>query len=459
MSAPDPPAPGPSWARRRLHFVGIGGAGMSGLALVARALGAEVTGSDRAESPYLDRVREAGIEPAIGHAAENLPGEGEASGRPPEVVVSTAIAPDNPERAAARERGLRELHRAQLLGEVAALRRCVGVTGTHGKSTTSAMLVRILREAGLDPSYLVGAELTETGANAAWGTGEWIVVEADESDRSLLHLRPEVAVLTNLELDHHSTYSSRLDLEATMREFLAGAAHAVVWDRPRLLALRAGPVAPFDAAGVELDARGARFAWTPPGGSSAVDVDLPVPGAHNALNAAAALTAAALAGVDPERAAAALAAFRPAGRRFERVGETPPGALVYDDYAHHPTEVGATIRAARTLGPPRVVAAFQPHLYSRTAALWREFGAALALADVVVVLEVYRAREDPAAWPGVSGRLVAAATADAAGGRTVAWLPGFDEAEAFLRRELRAGDLLLTLGAGDVDALAHRLVT
>ena len=453
------------WAGRRLHLVGVGGAGMSGLAVVAAALGAEVTGSDQADSPYLEPVRAAGISPVIGHAAANVPEDAE-------VVVSTAISEDNPERVVARERGGRELHRGELLAEVAALRRCIAVTGTHGKSTTAAMLVRVLREAGLDPSYLVGAELTETGANAGWGAGEWIVVEADESDRSLLHLRPEIAVVTNLELDHHSTYSSRLDLEETMRRFLSQARRSVVWSTPGLRALAGEGAVEFEVPDATLHPDGSRFSWEPPaaglgaGADTAagreargapLEVRLPVPGRHNALNAAAALAAAALAGVEPEVAAAALAGFRPAGRRFERVGETESGAVVYDDYAHHPTEVAATLAAARTLGPRRVLAAFQPHLFSRTAALWREFGAALAAADVAVVLDVYRAREDPADWPGIDGRLVAAATADAALGRPVAWLPGMEDAERFLRDRLRPGDLLVTLGAGDVDRLAHRL--
>jgi UDP-N-acetylmuramate--alanine ligase len=434
------------WADRRLHFVGIGGAGMSGLAIVARALGAQVSGSDAAESAYLDGVRNAGVEPSIGHDAANLP-----EGDDVEVVYSTAVPLDNPERAAARERGLRERHRGELLGEVSALKRCIAVTGTHGKTTTAAMLHRILLGAGLQPSYLVGAELRETGTNAEWAEGEWLVVEADESDRSLLHLQPEIAVLTNLELDHHTTYASLLDLEATMREFLERASEAVVWDRTELLALREGSVA-FDAPEPALEAGGSRFRW------EAGEVWVPVPGAHNALNAAAALEASRLAGVAPDDARSALAEFRPAGRRFERVGETETGAEVYDDYAHHPTEVRATIDAARTLEPARVVAAFQPHLYSRTAALWRQFGDALALADVAVVLDIYRAREDAADFPGVSGLLVAEAAADAGEGRPVAWMPGFDEAERFLRGALRSGDLLLTLGAGDVDQLGRRLV-
>jgi UDP-N-acetylmuramate--alanine ligase len=447
-AAPGEGASATPWADRRLHFVGVGGAGMSGLALVARALGAAVTGSDRAESPYLEELRAAGIAPVVGHDAAHLP-EGEGV----ELVYSTAVPEDNPERAAAAARGVRQLHRGELLAEVAALKRCIAITGTHGKTTTSAMLVHVLRECGLDPAYLVGGELRDTGDNAGWGTGEWIVVEADESDRSLLLLRPEIAVLTNLELDHHSTYGSRLDLEDTAREFLGNAERTVVWDRPELLALAGAAAAErFDVPAPALDPGGSRFEW------EGHDVRLRVPGAHNALDAAAALTAARLAGADPAAAAASLESFSGASRRFERVGETAGGAVVYDDYAHHPTEVRATIDAARTLEPGRVIAVFQPHLYSRTAALWREFGAALAGADLPVVLDVYRAREDPADWPGISGRLIAAAAADAAAGRRVAWLPGFDAAAAFLQAELREGDLCLTLGAGDVDVLGRRLV-
>jgi UDP-N-acetylmuramate--alanine ligase len=314
------------------------------------------------------------------------------------------------------------------------------------------MVVHVLRECGMDPAYLVGGEPRDTGRNAGWGEGEWIVVEADESDRSLLRLRPEIAVVTNLELDHHTTYSSHLELEETVRDFLAGGEQAVLWDRPELRALRAGPVQTFDVTDPEAGPDGVGFTWE--GRKAWVGL----PGVHNALNAAASLTAVRLAGADPGEAVAALAGFRGTRRRFERVGQTAAGGVVYDDYAHHPTEVRATIAAARTLGPGRVVAVFQPHLYSRTAALWREFGAALALADLPVVLDVYRAREDPARWPGISGRLVAEAAADAAGGRTVAWLPGFDDAEPFLRERLRDGDLCLTLGAGDVDELGRRLV-
>jgi UDP-N-acetylmuramate--alanine ligase len=435
--------PSPDWSSRRLHFVGIGGAGMSGLALVARALGAQVTGSDRGESGYTEHLREHGIEPVIGHAAANVPAGAE-------VVYSTAVPPDNPERRAAESR---ELHRADLLAQIAALKRCIAVTGTHGKTTTSAMVVHALRGAGLDPAYVIGGELRGTGANAAWGEGEWIVVEADESDRSLLKLAPDVAVLTNAELDHHSTYSSRLDLEQTFRVFVARAEDGVaVWDRPQLRALCPPDALPYDATDVVLSTDGSRFHFR------GIEVALAVPGAHNAINAAGALTASVIAGADAARAAAALADFGGARRRFELLGHTSSGVAVYDDYAHHPTEVAAAIAAARTLEPARLIAVFQPHLYSRTRSLAREFGAALAQADIAAVLSIYPARERADDFPGVDGRLVAEAAADAGRGRTVAWLPGFDDVRSFLCASLREGDLCLMMGAGDIDALGRSLV-
>jgi UDP-N-acetylmuramate--alanine ligase len=378
----------------------------------------------------------------IGHAAQNVPAGAE-------VVYSTAIGVDNPERGAAEV----EMHRADMLAQIAALRRCIAVTGTHGKTTTSAMIVHVLRGCGLDPSYVVGGELSTTGSNAGWGAGEWIVIEADESDRSLLKLTPEIAVLTNAELDHHSTYRSLRDLEETFRTFMARAGErAVVWDRPALRAICPPAAVPYDAPDPVLDQTGSRFDWR------GLQVSLSVPGAHNAVNAAGALTACALAGAEPSRAVAAIADFSGARRRLERIGETTAGAAVYDDYAHHPTEVAAAIAAARTLSAGRLIAIFQPHLYSRTRALAREFGQALAAADVCGVLSVYPARERADDFPGIDGRLVASAAADAGGGRTVAWLPSFDDARLYLGSLLRPGDLCLMMGAGDIDALGRSLL-
>jgi UDP-N-acetylmuramate--alanine ligase len=435
------------WSGRRLHFIGIGGAGMSGLALVAHSLGAVVTGSDRASSSYTARLEEAGIPVSVGHVAGAVPDGAE-------VVVSTAISEDNPELAAARSAGAVVLHRGDLLGEVSRLRRCVAVAGTHGKTTTASMVAHVLVGVGLDPSYLIGGELRTTGTNAAWGSGSWLVVEADESDRSFLKLSPSFAVVTNVELDHHATYRSLLELEEAMAAFCGRASLSAGW-------VSAG--APVDSTfGIEAGDLAARDVVLGDGGSSfsvdGVSVVLAVPGRHNVLNALGALAACRAAGVSLEEAATALASFDGARRRFERVGRTAAGTEVYDDYAHHPTEVRATLEAARTLGCSRVVACFQPHLFSRTAMLARAFGEALALADVVCVLDVYPAREDAADWPGVSGWLVAAAAASAARGRRVFWTPTMEEAASALGAVLGAGDLLLTLGAGDVDSLARRLV-
>ncbi len=440
------------WAGRRLHFIAIGGAGMSGLALVAHALGATVTGSDRAESAYLAPLREEGIEPVVGHAPGNLP-----PGEDVEVVVSTAIAPDNPERAAAAARGLRELHRGELLAEVTRQKPTLAVAGTHGKTTTSSMAAHALLRMGEDPSYLIGGELRTTGRNAAWGAGEWLVVEADESDRSFLRLAPQISIVTNVELDHHATYGSRAEVEAAFGQFLAQSGRCIIWDgpdaEPFLDRVGIGEAGFFRADDVDLRPDGSEFTW------AEQRVRLRVPGAHNVLNAAAALTALVMTGLPRERLAGTLEDFGGAGRRFEALGATASGAAVVDDYAHHPTEVEAALAAARTLRPRRVVAVFQPHLYSRTQQLAREFGAALAAADVVCVVGISPARERGEDFPGVSGLAIAEAAADVAGGRSVLWMPGFDDARPVLAELLRDGDLCLVLGAGNVVELGRSLVT
>jgi UDP-N-acetylmuramate--alanine ligase len=414
---------------------------MSGLALVARQLGAEVTGSDRADSSYMERLRTAGLKPAVGPDAANVPEDAE-------VVVSTAIGDDNPELAAARERGQRVIHRGDLLAELCSERRLIAVAGTHGKTTTAAMTVHILREAGADPAFFVGGELPGAGpggetTNADWGDGEWAVAEADESDASFLKLSPEVAVVTNLELDHHSRWGSLVELEAAFAEFVSGAKHVVAGETVGAAVLDAAPGA--EVRVIDLD-------------RPAVELDLPLPGRHNLANALAAVRAAAAAGIDPEEGARALSTVPGVARRLEHKGERN-GAVIYDDYAHHPTEVAATLAAARELGPRRLIAAFQPHLYSRTKALAPEFGSALAAADEVMVLDVYPAREEPVGrLEGVSGRMVAAAAADRAGGRPVWWLPDAETAARALSPRLGEGDLLITIGAGDIFKLAEALV-
>jgi UDP-N-acetylmuramate--alanine ligase len=441
------------WRGRRLHLIGVGGAGMSGYARAASELGAQVTGSDAAASPYLEALVADGVVRAdVGHRAGNLP-----AGEGIEVVYSSAVPDDNVELVEARRRGLALHPRAWLLGELTSMRQTIAVAGTHGKTTTAAMAVHALRAAGLDPGWLVGGLPGGGLANAHWSGGEWLVVEADESDRSMLSLQVCIAVLTNIELDHHATFSSLTELQDAFASFLALARRAiVVYDSPELLALAAGAggaeVIPYQPDGYELTPGAARFAWR------GEEVSLAVPGAHNVANALAALEAARVAGVPTRVAADALASFTGAGRRFQLVGTTPQGALVYDDYAHHPTEIEATLAAARTLQPQRLVAVFQPHLYSRTKLLARRFGQALASADAAVLLDVYPARERAGDFPGVSGLLLAETTADAAAGKPVYWLPRFADAEPVLRAMLRAGDLCVTMGAGDVDSLARGLV-
>lgn len=444
------------WDGRQLHFIGVGGAGMSGYARAAHALGARVSGSDRADSPYLRLLREEGVlDGAIGHDEANVP-----PGEDVEIVYSSAVPADTPERVAARRRGLVEHPRAELLGELSAMRRTIAVAGAHGKTTTSSMIAWALREQGLDPGWLIGGPIGAGLANSHWGRGEWLVVEADESDRSMLSLSVEIAVLTNIELDHHTTFGSLRELRETFRRFLALARRAiVVWDRPDLVELVVASQAEAPRGDREVVAYDVPSIWAREGGCGfewhGQAVELSVPGAHNALNAAAALEAARLAGVD---ASTSLEGFRGAGRRFQRVGETVRGALVIDDYAHHPTEVAATLNAARTLEHERLIAVFQPHLYSRTALLAGEFGAALALADVVVLLDVYPARERAEDHPGVSGLTLARAAAERSAGRAVYWLPGFDQAQRVLDWLLREGDVCLIMGAGNVDELARRLV-
>jgi UDP-N-acetylmuramate--alanine ligase len=355
---------------------------MSGYARAAHALGATVTGSDLVAGAALERLQRDGIATIVlGHDGANVP-----AGDDVELVYSSAVDAENPERRAARERGLREVPRAELLSELTALRRTIAVGGTHGKTTTAAMIVHALLGADMDPGWLVGAAPGPDLENARWGEGEWLVVEADESDGSMLSIAAEIALVTNVELDHHTSFASLAAVRELFRAFLAPAQEAIVWDRPELRALRAGPIHTYDANDVVLAPGGSRLRWR------GREVALQVPGAHNAVNASGALEAATLAGAPDAQAAAGLERFTGAARRFEVLGAGPQGALIVSDYAHHPTEVAATLLAARTLRQRRVVAVFQPHLFSRTALLAREFGAALALADVAAVLDVYPAR-------------------------------------------------------------------
>jgi UDP-N-acetylmuramate--alanine ligase len=395
-------------AGRQLWFVGIGGAGMSALALVAKEWGAEVSGSDRARSAYTDRLEAAGIPVAIGHDAANVPGG-------TEVIVSSAIASDNPEVVHARVK-----KRAELLAEFVELRPSIVVAGAHGKTTTSGMIAFVLERLGRDPAFLIGGEIPQLGGNAAAGEG-WLVAEGDESDRSLELLRPRVAVLTNVELDHHATFASEAEVRELFEHWLAAAPEAVRGD--------------------ELEP---------------VTLPLAVPGEHNRRNAATALGALERAGVERADAERVLPEFAGAGRRFELRGEAG-GVRVYDDYGHHPREIAATLEAARAAANGgRVLVAFQPHLYSRTRHLAHELGRELAAADVVAVTSIYPAREEPV--PGVEGTLVVEELASERPGMPVGWMPGLEDAARYLARRARPGDLVLTIGAGDVERVGPLLL-
>ncbi|MDQ5894329.1 MAG: UDP-N-acetylmuramate--L-alanine ligase [Actinomycetota bacterium] len=433
-----------SWDERRIHLIGIGGAGMSGLAWAANQLGAEVSGSDRSESSYTERLRSAGVSIAIGHDAGNLPAGAE-------VVISTAIPEDNPELVAAREQGNPVRHRSELLAELCSTRRQIAVAGTHGKTTTTGMLTFALRELGGDPGFFIGGELPGFGpeggaANSGWGEGEWVLIEADESDGSFLTLDPEIAVITNIEMDHHARWENLTQLRDAFNDFASKARVVVVpaADSELIASLEAPDrkIVPFDV--------------NQPGPD---ELDLSVPGAHNRLNARAAIGALTEAGFPQEDAVRALRGFTGVKRRQEFKGECE-GARVYDDYAHHPTEVEAALNAFREFDPDRLIAVFQPHLYSRTKIFSQQFGAALALADEIVVLDVYPAREEPVGpLEGVSGLDVLRAAADRAGGRPAYWAPDLDSAERIVRSRAADGAVIATIGAGDITKLSDRLVS
>ncbi len=447
-----------------VHFIGIGGAGMSGIARILLARGERVTGSDARESATVLALRALGAEVHVGHDAAHLPDP------PATVVVSSAIRESNPELAAARARGLPVEHRATALAALTRGRRLAAVTGTAGKTSTTSMLTVALQHGGLDPSFAIGGDLATSGSGAHEGTGDIFVAEADESDASFLAFSPEVAIVTNVEADHLDHYGSPAAYVAAFDEFLGriipGGTLVTCLDDPGAAAL----AATARARGIRVrsygkaegaDARLVAFRPDGPGARIVLALDgvehrlrLPVPGAHMALNALAALLAGVALGAPAEGLLEGLAAFDGVRRRFEFRGRAA-GVAVYDDYAHHPTKVAAQLRAARDVaGTGRVVVAFQPHLYSRTRQFAREFGTALGLADEVVVLDVYGAREDPE--PGVSGALVAEHVPLAP--EHVRFVPRWAEVPAVVAGMARSGDLVITMGAGDITVLAPEIL-
>ncbi len=437
---------------RRVHVVGIGGAGMSAIATVLARMGHRVTGSDLKESRGLERLRLLGVRADVGHRAENVPPDVDA------VVVSTAIPDSNAEVRTAAERGLPVLRRADALRALVSTRRTVAVAGSHGKTTSSSMLALILRAAGWRPSFIIGGDLNEVGTNAAYDDGEWLVVEADESDGTFLELAPEAGIVTNIEPDHLDHYGGFAGLTAAFEEFFAGipGARVVCADDPiarRLTAAHPGAVtygfdenATYRIVSYEGDRGGSRFAVHRDGRELGT-IDLPVPGRHNAANATGATALARELGAPFEAAVDAMRGFGGVARRFQFRGEID-GVTLVDDYAHIPGEIAAMIEAAREGGWGRVIVVFQPHRYTRTARLWRDFAEAFTGADQVVLTDVYAANESP--QPGVSGRLILGAVLDAHPALPVVYLPRRADVVQHALRLARPGDVVLTLGAGDL---------
>jgi UDP-N-acetylmuramate--alanine ligase len=434
-----------------VHLVGIGGAGMRNLARLFLARGVAVSGSDLKDSAGLRELAAAGARVRVGHDPSSLD-------RPDVVVISSAIRPDNPELATAQEAGTPVWARQQAIAAFAEAHRSIAVSGTTGKTTTTSMIATVLERAGLDPTYLIGGDLNESGSGARAGEGDLFVFEADESDGSFLLVDPEIGVVTNVAADHLDFYAGGEDeVRSAFAEFMRRCARVVVCaddfgarevlDRAGVDAVRYGEAADADVR-LEMTSPGpggARGRVTVEG--SSVPLELRIDGAHNLLDAAAAVAVGGLVGVSPATAAAALATFGGVHRRFEHRGRAR-GADFVDDYAQVPREIAATLEVARAKQPGRLIAVIQPHRYWRTRALWRELGASVTAADLVVVMDVYGAEQDPI--PGVTGALVVEGVRLAAPDREVVYTPHHDETIEFLTNEVRPGDLVVTLGCGDV---------
>ncbi|MER8185327.1 UDP-N-acetylmuramate--L-alanine ligase [Kitasatospora sp. NPDC094015] len=446
------------------HFIGIGGAGMSGLAKILAVRGAKVSGSDSKESETVLALRALGAEVHVGHAASNVPA-GTSS-----IVVSSAIRADNPELAAARERGIPVVHRSDALAALMGGRRALAVAGTHGKTTTTSMLAVSLGELGLDPSYAIGGDLDAPGSNAHHGTGDIFVAEADESDRSFHKYAPEVAIVLNVELDHHANYASMDEIYESFETFVGrivpggtlvvSADHpgareltARVAGRPELNIVTVGAADDADLRVRSVVARGMTSEVTVELDGAELLFTVSVPGRHYAHNAASALAAGVALGVPATDLAKAIGSYTGVRRRLQLKGEAA-GVQVIDSYAHHPTEMAADLEAIREAATGRVLVVFQPHLFSRTQQLAEEMGQALALADASVVLDIYPAREDPI--PGVTSELIIDAARRA--GAEVTAEHAFAAAPALVAGLARPGDLVLTMGAGDVTNLGPEIL-
>jgi len=448
--------------REVYHLVGIGGAGMSGIARILLQSGHEVTGSDLAESEVTRRLRREGAVVYQGHERSHVSPETKA------VIVSRAVKNDNPEVIEARERGIPVIQRGEMLARIMASYRGIAVCGAHGKTTTTALISLVLERNGLDPTIMVGGELKELEGNARLGKGQYMVAEADESDGSFLLLRPFCTVVTNIEDDHLDYYQTLENIVAAFKKFLSltlpDGFSVVCWEDPILRQIAEskrssfitygfGSEADFWVDGINLKGLSAS-GWVFHKDTRLGKLELSIPGKHNLLNALAAVAVGRRLGIEFGRIAAALKPFKGVHRRFEVIGEVD-GVMVVDDYAHHPTEIRATLGAARSLENRRIIAVFQPHRYTRTHFLHREFGRAFSDADEVIVNEIYSAGEPPI--PGVTARLIVEAI-EKEGQKPALYFPRKEEIVAYLEKTVRRGDLVLTLGAGHIWTVGRDLV-
>lgn len=437
----------------RLHFVGIGGIGMSGIAEVLLNLGFTITGSDQQLSPITDRLKTLGAKIFKGHSGEYVTGADV-------VVISSAIPPDNPEVVAARELKIPVIRRAEMLGELMRMKWGIAIAGTHGKTTTTSMVGMVLEKAGFDPTLIVGGRLKSLTTNARLGEGDYLVVEADEFDRSFLTLTPQIAVVTNIETEHLDCYRDLEEIKETFASFVSKVpfygAVVLCLDEPslqemiprierRILTYGLNPQAEFRATGIQFKELHSEFTvlWKE---SVLGKIHLQLPGLHNIKNSLAAVCVGMELEIPFSTIKAALEEFTGVHRRFE-IKSRARNILVVDDYAHHPTEIKATLRAAREGWGRRIVAVFQPHLYSRTRDFYQEFGQSFFDADMLLILDVYGAREKPI--PGISGKMIAD-SAKAFGHRHVFYTPTQEEALEVLRKKIQEGDIVITMGAGDV---------
>ncbi|CAB4600605.1 MAG: UDP-N-acetylmuramate--L-alanine ligase [Actinobacteria bacterium] len=441
-----------------IHFIGIGGSGMSGIARVLLGMGHTVTGSDLRDTGNVAMLRELGATIHIGHDAKNL-------GNPDTVVVTSALWPTNPEYLLAKERGIPVLHRSAALAYLTSKNRLVAVAGAHGKTTSTGMVITGLLRLGVDPSFVNGGVIAELGASSASGKDDLFVIEADESDGSFLHYETAVALITNVDPDHLDHYGSLEAFEAEFAKFATGAKEFVVIssDDPGAVRvtsqLKDQRILTFGSAEestvrlFEVDASGARVSFKLAYEDTVLEAKLKIPGVHNAINAAGAFAVLVGLGFDPHDSLAGIATFEGTERRFELHGEFR-GVSVYDDFAHHPTEVAAALSAARAVvGKGKLITVFQPHLYSRTKLMHREFAEALALSDQVVVMDIYAAREDPE--PGVTGRLVSDSFTNPS---KVHYVEKWEDTPAVAASLATAGDFIMTMGCGDVYRMVPELL-